>query len=268
MMFKRIFTTVKPFMVDTFVHQQSPLKCSSIFNILGIQLRTYNPKVNIEWVPPPKVSCLDPSKSGDRGTLPKLDLSRPQTRFTRKRTPAEFADREDLSPEIKKINSLEYAPLKKQIQAIKQDVLRTVQRHPFDCASLESTIACLTIKIRNQQRHTSAWKRDKFSLVTCKENIERRNSLLKHLRAYDYKRFEWLLEKLDLVYRPHPTTMEPVTRKGSIMKLTTIYCDRMRNKRLDDYRKELEKEKLKFAEEKAQLEKWIEEEEQQLGLRK
>lgn len=62
--------------------------------------------------------------------------------------------------------------------------------------------------------------------------------------------------------------MEPVTRKGSIRKLTTIYCDRMRNKRLDDYRKELEKEKLKFAEEKAQLEKWIEEEEQQLGLRK
>jgi small subunit ribosomal protein S15 len=67
------------------------------------------------------------------------------------------------------------------------------------------SVACLTIKIRNQQRHTSAWKRDKFSLVTCKENIERRNSLLKHLRAYDYKRFEWLLEKLDLVYHPHPT---------------------------------------------------------------
>lgn len=44
-----------------------------------------------------------------------------------------------LSPEIKKINSLEYAPLKNQIQAIKQDVLRTVQRHTFDCASLEST---------------------------------------------------------------------------------------------------------------------------------
>jgi len=43
-----------------------------------------------------------------------------------------------LSPEIKKITSLEYAPLKKQIQAIKQDVLKTVQRHTFDCASLES----------------------------------------------------------------------------------------------------------------------------------
>jgi len=65
------------------------------FYCTGIQLRMYNPKVNIEWVPPPKVSCLDPSKSGDRGALPELDLSRPQIQFTRKRTPAEFAEREE-----------------------------------------------------------------------------------------------------------------------------------------------------------------------------
>jgi hypothetical protein len=50
--------------------------------------------------------------------------------------------------------------------------------------------------------------------------------------------------------------------------LTTIYCERMRNERLENYRKELEKEKVKFAAEKAELTKWIEEEEKQLGLRK
>ena len=44
-----------------------------------------------------------------------------------------------ISPEIKKVTSLEYAPVKYQIQAIKQDVLKSVQRHAFDCASLEST---------------------------------------------------------------------------------------------------------------------------------
>lgn len=63
-------------------------------------------------------------------------------------------------------------------------------------------------------------------------------------------------------------TIVPVTRKGSIMKLTTIYCERMRNERLEAYKEELEKEKIKFAKEKAELEKWIEDEEKQLGLRK
>lgn len=52
-----------------------------------------------------------------------------------------------------------------------------------------------------------------------------------------------------------------------MVKLTTIYCERMRNERLEAYKKELEKEKVKFAKEKAELEKWIEEEEKQLGLR-
>ena len=65
-------------------------------------------------------------------------------------------------------------------------------------------VACLTIKLRNQQRHVKDCKRDVISRVMCKENIEKRNALLKHLRKMDYKRFEWLLEKLDLVYHPIP----------------------------------------------------------------
>nr|SVE74296.1 EOG090X09BQ [Daphnia barbata] len=229
------------------------------------QTRTFK-EVNIEWVPPPKVSCLDPMKSGDGGKLPQLDLSRPQFKFARNKSKAQFADREDISPDIKKVTSLEFAPLRKQVQVIKHDVLGNIQRHTFDCASLEAAIACLTIKIRNQQRHTTKCKRDVMSRVICKENIERRNSLLKHLRKFDYKRFEWLLEKLDLVYHPHPETIIPVTRKGSIIKLTTIYCERIRNGRLEAYKKELDMEKVKFANEKAELEKWIEEEERQLGL--
>nr|SVE75871.1 EOG090X09BQ [Daphnia hispanica] len=239
----------------------------SNYTIIGvIQTRTYK-EINIEWVPPPKVSCLDPSKSGDRGTLPQLDLTRPQFKFSRNKPEVQLADRKDIPYEVKRIASLEFAPLNKQIQVIKHDVLGTVQRHAFDCSSLESAIACLTIKIRNQQRHTKTCRRDVMSRVICKENIDRRNSLLKYLRKADYKRFEWLLEKLDLVYHPHPEFIVPVTRKGSIMKLTNIYCERMRNDRLETYKKELENEKVKFAEEKAEVEKWIEEEEKQLGLR-
>ena len=37
--------------------------------------------------------------------------------------------------------------------------------------------------------------------------------LLKYLRERDYKKFEWLLEKLDLYYRPRPYFFERVERK-------------------------------------------------------
>ena len=37
--------------------------------------------------------------------------------------------------------------------------------------------------------------------------------LLRYLRERDYKRFEWLLEKLDLYYRPRPFFWERVERK-------------------------------------------------------
>ena len=65
-------------------------------------------------------------------------------------------------------------------------------------------VACLTTRIRNLQKHFSNFKTDKVAKVGLKEKIERRNSLLRHLRRMDYKRYEWLLEKLDLVYYPHP----------------------------------------------------------------
>jgi len=46
--------------------------------------------------------------------------------------------------------------------------------------------------------------RNKRQKVVLKEMIEKRKSRLNKLRAADYKRFEWLLEKLKLEYRPKP----------------------------------------------------------------
>jgi len=114
----------------------------------------------------------------------------------------------------------------------------------------------------------------------------------------DYKRFEWLLEKLDLVYHSIPklvgnshlfllkfyrffsqvltnksvsslnsSPIVPVTKKDSVLKLTKIYCDNIRKKHLEDYKQELEKEKLVFDQEKKEIQKWIEEEEKVLGLK-
>ena len=39
---------------------------------------------------------------------------------------------------------------------------------------------------------------------TVQELIDKRKKLLKFLRQYDYKKFEWLLEKLNIEYKAHP----------------------------------------------------------------
>lgn len=113
-MYHRLFQAIKPSTADLFSIES---RCSSLFNILGCefnknirrfktclmkflrmagsQTRTYNEGVNIEWVPPPKVSCLDPSKSGDKSQLPEVDLNRPQYGFSRFKQAVKFTDREE-----------------------------------------------------------------------------------------------------------------------------------------------------------------------------
>jgi len=45
------------------------------------------------------------------------------------------------------------------------------------------------------------------------ELIAKRKKFLTHLRRWDYKRFEWLLVKLNLVYKPYPKVWRRVDRK-------------------------------------------------------
>jgi len=163
--------------------------------------------------------------------------------------------------------SLEFAPHKKTVQVLKNDTLRQVQRHQLDCSSIESQVACLTIRIRNLQKHNAEKRHDVSNRHRLKEMIDRRKSLLKHLRRMDYKRFEWLLEKLDLVYHANVQPIEKVTRKGSLQKLTTYYCNSIREKCLEAYRHELESQKEAFTKEKEELLRWIEQEEKDLGVR-
>ena len=57
-----------------------------------------------------------------------------------------------------------------------------------------------------------------------------------------------------------------ITRKESLTKLTQEHCDNIRDSRIAVYRKELEAEKVKFAEEKKRLQVWIAEEERACGV--
>nr|CAG4634912.1 EOG090X09BQ [Alona affinis] len=236
-----------------------------IIPFAALQHRPYKTEMNLEWVEPPKIPCIDPAKSGDRSPLPQVDLKSLRPKFAKSGIKVQmFMDRKDISEEVKRLSTIEFAPHKEHVKVIKQEALSKVQRHVMDCGTMEAQITCLTIKIRNMQRHMAMRKHDKSAKVLLKEMIEQRNSYLGHLRRFDYKRFEWLLEKMDLVYYAPVNMIERVTRKGALRKLTAYYCDKVRKDRLEEYRLELEKEKEVFSKEKEEVLKWIEQEEQEL----
>ena len=66
-------------------------------------------------------------------------------------------------------------------------------------------VAKMTVQIRAMQDYMEEFPRNKVVKVQLKEMIDKRKRFLRYLRRWDYRRFEWVLEKLDLVYKPYPT---------------------------------------------------------------
>ncbi len=64
--------------------------------------------------------------------------------------------------------------------------------------------------------------------------VERRRGLLTRLRQTDFKRFEWLLDELGLVFKPVPTYWERIERKKHLERLTELWCEEMKEHRLDE----------------------------------
>lgn len=89
---------------------------------------------------------------------------------------------------------------------------------------------------------------------------------MKFLRMWDYKKFEWLIEKLNIVYKPMPLTCIPVTRKDSLRKLTKKYCDEIRTRKLEAYKRELQAQQPAFLEEKIRTLQYIRDEQKRLEV--
>lgn len=109
----------------------------------------------------------------------------------------------------------------------------------------------MTARIRHLQEYMEKHPRNTRAKVYLKELIDKRKRFLRYLRRWDYKRFEWALEKLDLVYKPYPSQFHWITRKDSLRKLTDSHCENIREERLKAYRKELEDQQIAFLERKA-----------------
>lgn len=124
----------------------------------------------------------------------------------------------------------------------------------------------MTARIRYLQDEHAKNPDERQRFVRLKEMIEKRKRLLKWLRGWDYRRFEWVLEKLDLEYKPQPAVLFNIFRRESLLRLTKAHCDQIRDDRLVEYKKELQSQQVDFLADKIAKLQYIRQEQKELGV--
>uniref|UniRef100_A0A182JE56 Small ribosomal subunit protein uS15m n=1 Tax=Anopheles atroparvus TaxID=41427 RepID=A0A182JE56_ANOAO len=222
-----------------------------------VKLKTLTPAVNqivrsyalksdlkIKWVRPEKIPCYKPEKSGDLQALPQYAGTELMKDFR------DSKELESANEHVRNLFTLEHNRRREMVENFKEDMVRRVYRHELDYGSMEAKLGLMTARIRSLQEYMEKFPRQSVVKVQLKELIDKRKRYLRYLRRWDYRRFEYILEQLDLVYKPYPTHFHWITRKDSLRKLTTIHCDQIKENRLDEYRKHLESQQLDFLEKK------------------
>ncbi|KAK3914834.1 28S ribosomal protein S15, mitochondrial [Frankliniella fusca] len=214
----------------------------------------------IQWTRPVKVPSIRPVKSGDLSGLPEVNFDKPPSLYE------ESKEYQTASDYVKRVVSLKFQKTSERKQALFDAMIQRVKRHKLDTKSVECKIAKWTAIIRNMQVHNANFPYDRSSRADLQELIDLRKKRMKLLRSLDYKKFEWLLEQLDLLYKPPPTTHERVERKKSMRWLADEYCENVVKKKLDEYKEQLNSQKRGFLERKLSTMKSIVEEEKSLGV--
>uniref|UniRef100_A0A182N9K7 Small ribosomal subunit protein uS15m n=1 Tax=Anopheles dirus TaxID=7168 RepID=A0A182N9K7_9DIPT len=227
----------------------------SIYQIV----RTYALKsdLKIKWVRPEKIPCYKPEKSGDLQALPKI-AGNELLKDYRESKELETADEN-----VRNLFTLQHNRRREMVENFKEDMVRRVYRHELDYGSMEAKLGLMTARIRSLQEYMEKFPRQSVVKVQLKELIDKRKRFLRYLRRWDYRRFEYILEKLDLVYKPYPTHFHWITRKDSLRKLTNIHCDQIKETRLEEYRKQLESQQLEFLEKKLKALEFVRQEQKE-----
>ncbi|KAF2358234.1 Ribosomal protein S15 [Trinorchestia longiramus] len=217
----------------------------------------------IEWKEPKKLELFRPEKSGDLEPFRAPDLSRPTELMT-----YALSEYDSAPPDVQKLLSLEYASLHKFLKVAKLDMLRQTQRHQYDTGSLAAKITQLTVSIRYHQNEIAYLMAAKDPEMRHRMHmrVDRRKKYLRRLRHTDYKQFEWLLEKLNLLYKPRVMQGGPVYRYDSLRKLVNMRCNNLRKAKLAAYKAKLDSQKEEYQQEKKATLQWIKETEEKLGI--
>ncbi|EZA51394.1 hypothetical protein DMN91_007370 [Ooceraea biroi] len=215
----------------------------------------------ITWKRPEKVSNLSAEQSGDQGL--EIEVKSSDLRVMYDKSP-ELKDASDI---VQKMFTLQFLPRKEKIRLRREKILELVKSHELDRKSPEAMIALMTSQIHQLRESLEENPKDVITKVALKETIEKRRKWLKYLRRWDYRRFEWVLEKLNLVYKQKPEEPYQITRKDSLRRLTKDHCDRLVQAKLDAYKKELKELQKDFYAQKVQKLIFIRSEELACGLK-
>lgn len=239
------------------------LKISPFITSNGNQLiRNYAFKsdLKIKWVRPERIDSYKAAKSGDCASFPDIDKDTVLLQYQN------CSGLETADENVKCLFTLRYNPGKKTTQVYSKMLVDSVKRHTLDIGSMEVKLAEYTARIRRMQSIMEKYPRNAGMKVRLNELIAKRKKYLTEMRRRDYKRFEWLLEKLDLVYKAYPSSYHMMSRRESLTKLTDIHCENMRNERLAAYRKQLESQQVEFLERKLKNLEFIRKEQLELAL--
>ncbi|XP_042878682.1 28S ribosomal protein S15, mitochondrial-like [Penaeus japonicus] len=215
----------------------------------------------IVWRRPNYVPSWQPEKSGDLEGVKEPEVS---TACMKVQPAKDVLDQVD--EVTRRLLSIEFGNHKENMKVQRYNLCKKVQRHQYDTGSMEVAIAMLTVKIRNLQKETFKCKKNTLQRCYLQELIDRRKKMLKHLRRMDYKRFEWLIEELKIIYRPPPRYYRWITRKASLKKLVRMHKREIVHRKLNEYKESLELQKEPFLREKEETLKWIAETERSLGV--
>ncbi|KOX74605.1 28S ribosomal protein S15, mitochondrial [Melipona quadrifasciata] len=215
----------------------------------------------IKWVRPVKLPSIDPRQSGDLGLNVSVKPTDMKVFYDKSK---ELQDADEI---VKKMFTLEFQPRRETKNLEREKVIALVKRHICDRNSAEVRIAAMTTEIQYLQRHIAEQRKNVKLRVFLKELIDKRKKFLKYIRRWDYKRFEWLLERLNLIYIPQPKIPGRVSRKDALRQLTKNYCDNIIQQKLNIFKAQLkERQKVFFAQKIKNLE-YILAEEQKYGLK-
>ncbi|CAG0892807.1 unnamed protein product [Cyprideis torosa] len=132
-----------------------------------------------------------------------------------------------------------------------------------------SFVAKLTAHIRRAQYdifETSTGRFNYKRICIVRGQVQKRRRLLKELRFLDYRRFEWVLEQLNIRFQNYPAVTIRIDRRQALRRLFSEHRQRVHMERRKELHQKFLESQKEFLEEKIEKLKWIAEEEKELRL--
>jgi len=162
-------------------------------------------------------------------------------------SPFRQVDTSTLDPMVRRILSAELSDNWDLVKYHKETIMDKVRRYPGDTNSIEVRIAQLTLKWKDLY---ACFKHNKYSrkkLLPVLTYMEKdRYELLMKLRLSDYDRFVWLCDVLQIDFQLKPEVRIELSEKEKILMQAQQEADALKEDKLLEYKKFLEKERENF----------------------